>query len=1066
MSPVDLDRAMRPLKDFQRDTMEYVFRRLYTDPDATRRFLVADEVGLGKTMVARGVIAKAIKHLHGKVGRIDVIYVCSNAAIAQQNLARLDVLDAKFRPFATRLTLLARQIREVARQPVNFVSFTPGTTFDLKSRAGRSDERVVLYQLLLATGRHGATPLRNLLRANVARGRWEWMLQSAPDDLDDSIQTAFDAALTQDRKLAAKVEVACERFARHRDNVPSGDGSLQYEVIGALRQLLAKCCIDALEPDLIVLDEFQRFKDLLSGESEAAELAQRLFDYKDARVLLLSATPYRMLTLDVEEDRHEEDFLRTFRFLAENDARTDALRGALARFRQALLGTHDGRAQDARDARDEVQGLLSKVMCRTERVARTRGRDAMLREVIVPAPIERDDVAQAVLADGVARAVGSGDVIEYWKSAPYLLSFLRDYVLDQALRKRAERPPAGLVDLLHNGRALLLREADVQGYQQIPMANARLRAVATETLGRGQWKLLWLPPSVPYLAPTGRYADVDATAATKSLLFSAWNAAPDAIAALLSYEAERRVIEAAAKVGAFRYDEFGRKRRPLLNFRLDAERRPAGMPALALLYPSITLASHVDPLSLALDLGDGRPADLAAVRARIAARFAPLLAPLARDHGDTSDGAREDERWYWAFGPLLDMRSHPAILEWVTHTTGLRGLFDEEPDDDVSADIREKGFSHHVELLRSVMHGDERLGAMPRDLLPTIADLALASPAVCAARSLHRVCGFEAATTPALLLAAAHIARGFRVLFNVPETIELLQADEGREPYWRAVLGYCVEGNLQAVLDEYAHLLVESTGAIGKAPTEVAKSISEAMISALSPRTASLTVREVRPFPKEDRIKFSDFRVRCRFALRFGEIRDESGASVTRAEVVRDAFNSPFRPFVLASTSIGQEGLDFHSYCHVVYHWNLPSNPVDLEQREGRVHRYKGHAVRRNVGLRYGLMALRHRWTGEGDPWARLFELAAADRPAGASELEPYWIFETPDGYAVERRVPMLPMSREVKRLETLKRSLALYRLVFGQPRQQDLLAYLVADERTAGLEDVHISLAPPPAAE
>jgi len=28
------------------------------------------------------------------------------------------------------------------------------------------------------------------------------------------------------------------------------------------------------------------------------------------------------------------------------------------------------------------------------------------------------------------------------------------------------------------------------------------------------------------------------------------------------------------------------------------------------------------------------------------------------------------------------------------------------------------------------------------------------------------------------------------------------------------------------------------------------------------------------------------------------------------------------------------EGLDFHHYCHAIVHWNLPSNPVDLEQRE------------------------------------------------------------------------------------------------------------------------------------
>ena len=79
--------------------------------------------------------------------------------------------------------------------------------------------------------------------------------------------------------------------------------------------------------------------------------------------------------------------------------------------------------------------------------------------------------------------------------------------------------------------------------------------------------------------------------------------------------------------------------------------------------------------------------------------------------------------------------------------------------------------------------------------------------------------------------------------------------------------------------------------------------------------------------------------LRTRFAMRFGDQDAEDSAEPTRADQVRSAFNSPFWPFVLATTSVGQEGLDFHSYCHAVVHWNLPSNPVDLEQREGRVHR-------------------------------------------------------------------------------------------------------------------------------
>jgi hypothetical protein len=79
------------LREFQRRTARYVFRRFYQDKVATDRFLVADEVGLGKTMVARGIIALTMEHLQDQVERIDIVYVCSNQAIAQQNLNRLNV---------------------------------------------------------------------------------------------------------------------------------------------------------------------------------------------------------------------------------------------------------------------------------------------------------------------------------------------------------------------------------------------------------------------------------------------------------------------------------------------------------------------------------------------------------------------------------------------------------------------------------------------------------------------------------------------------------------------------------------------------------------------------------------------------------------------------------------------------------------------------------------------------------------------------------------------------------------------------------------------------------------
>lgn len=137
------------LRDFQRRTVEYVFRRMYLDEDCTARFLVADEVGLGKTLVAKGIIAKAIRHLEEKgLKRIDIIYVCSNAAIAKQNINRLNIYGNRRFTMATRLTLLPEDLKDLKDNRINFISLTPGTAFDMKNRGGVMAERRVLYQML------------------------------------------------------------------------------------------------------------------------------------------------------------------------------------------------------------------------------------------------------------------------------------------------------------------------------------------------------------------------------------------------------------------------------------------------------------------------------------------------------------------------------------------------------------------------------------------------------------------------------------------------------------------------------------------------------------------------------------------------------------------------------------------------------------------------------------------------------------------------------------------------------------------------------------------------------
>ncbi|MCJ8501355.1 DEAD/DEAH box helicase [Desulfatitalea alkaliphila] len=1039
--------ALAGLKDFQRKTVEYVFRRFH-GANGTSRFLIADEVGLGKTLVARGVIAKTLEHLQDRVERFDVIYICSNAAIAKQNVNRLNVSDSDGFSIATRLTYLPKQVRSLRHNKVNFISLTPGTAFDhFRSRGGHADERAILYRMLydlpLAHGRRRTrlrAGLRNLLQATSGKERWRATAEGLlAENLDPDLSRAFRKAVLGDPDLYADLKECCERFARYRDysRIPLEDGEMRYDLIGKLRSKLALACLSALRPSLVILDEFQRFKDLLDAGDDASFLAGALFAQPDVRVLLLSATPYKMFTLDqeTEEDDHYPDFIRTLNFLYNDQDRVDEVKYLLSAHRTALHGCFSGSA-GLSGKKTQIENALLEVMCRTERVATTRDHNAMLRETEQPAPLKPWDLQNAAMADKVACSVNAGEPMEYWKSVPYLVNFLKHYDLRRKLDTQLDAPPDALRGALSSANGALLRKDRFETYSPLDPANPRMRVLFEDTIEKGMWQLLWMPPSMPYAAPGSVFQGKEGL--TKALVFSSWSAVPDAVASICSYEAERRMVNGYKPAA-----RFGWKASRLLDFR-ESNGRLTGMPVVAWLLPSPTLAARIDPLEVARGRGGG-PLSVAALRAEVKAICRSLLQRLPA----AGPGLRADERWYWAAPILLDAGN--GLLDWCRRDSGWRAA---TPDHAPGT-----RFKDHIDLLVHAAEGKMTFGPRPHDLADVLCDLALAGPGVCALRALRRIGpGLEPADT-GLLSAAARIASGFRTLFNMPETIAMLRG-AGEDSYWRLALQYGIDGNLQAVLDEYVHVLKESLGLQGHSPSERVAGVAACIQSVLSLRTAPMRIDEIKRSGKGFAI--DPFHTRCRFALRFGDIRDDNDKALVRADTLRDAFNSPFRPFVLASTSIGQEGLDFHTWCHAVVHWNLPANPVDLEQREGRVHRYKGHAVRKNIAQRYGLAALSgHRH--DDDPWQTLFEIAAHGKTNGHSDLIPYWIFE--EGTArVERRIPLLPYSREVGKLKRLKKGLALYRMVFGQPRQEDLLFSLSHDgnHESVNLDDWIISLAPP----
>ena len=151
---IDVEAVLADLKDFQRRTARWAFERMFTDRDPAIRFLVADEVGLGKTHVAKGVIAKVIDHL-GRTGdeRHDIVYVCSNATIARQNIRKLAPEGIEPLEDVDRLTMLASvelNDSDAGQASINLLAITPGTSLKFGRTTGRFRERCLAYAFLRA----------------------------------------------------------------------------------------------------------------------------------------------------------------------------------------------------------------------------------------------------------------------------------------------------------------------------------------------------------------------------------------------------------------------------------------------------------------------------------------------------------------------------------------------------------------------------------------------------------------------------------------------------------------------------------------------------------------------------------------------------------------------------------------------------------------------------------------------------------------------------------------------------------------------------------------------------
>ena len=976
------------VKDFQRATADrilHIYKNL-----GHRRVLLADEVGLGKTFVAKQVINLVREwHKQEKDDFFKVVYICSNANIADQNIEKLGV-ENRMSISESRLSMQHLYIKlaekQIAKQhekgemPESIIPLTPSTSFRFYSAQGTANERALMCDILcgLTQFKDYKEVISNFLSCNVKNWQelihtYNYIIGLCGEDylreMHGKLQTILSDTIIN--QLIEYAQTGCDNRQR-------------ADMINKLRRIFAEISIDMLDPDLVIMDEFQRFNSLLEqGDDEQSMLANKFFDDKrsNTKILLLSATPYKPYSTLEElntngNDEHYQDFMKVMDFLYATKDKADRFKLIWHTYSAALKRTDVVDLTPLVVTKNEAEEALYGVMCRTERFNSGIIDDSRVCDVqVVPEDIlsfaEGQYLMDCLNQENTKVRLGNLPM-EYVKSSPYLLSFMDKYELKKRIASALQHS-----DVKRYGKmdALLLSKYAINNYRPIPAANGKLKYLHDLVFGTRHEKktqlLLWVPASNPYYKAGGVFESNEARNFSKIILFSSWEMVPRMISIMMSYYSELYTLGELKKVEAeIRYTSQKKNRYGENRLRADG----------LLEYPCQTLSGLFSPTTF---YGEKLSSIRKIIKQRIQEEFAQntIISSI----------------------PQQGRNNAKLILT-------LMKILDGKPVEDLN-DLY-----------------------VPSNALDVMTDIAIASPAVCA----YRQSGNEED--------AQMVAKAIVSVFNKPESaavIDLMYNKKNDDDYYESVLDYCVVGNLQAVIDEYAHMT--QTKMLGH-------TVTEAIIG-----TSNLSIDTTDSLGMEEKKQL----MRCHFAIPFID-KTVTDKSVARTTNIRKAFNSPFRPFLLSTTSIGQEGLDFHWYARKIVHRNLPSNPVDLEQREGRINRFKCLAIRRNVVKLYGNETFH--------TWDELFSMAYSNLKGMHSDIVPYWCLPvaelTEEQRAkleyIERIVPLYPLSRDRYKYERLIKVLALFRMTLGQPRQEELLNLLknmhLSDEQ---LKKLTIDLCP-----
>jgi hypothetical protein len=370
--------------------------------------------------------------------------------------------------------------------------------------------------------------------------------------------------------------------------------------------------------------------------------------------------------------------------------------------------------------------------------------------------------------------------------------------------------------------------------------------------------------------------------------------------------------------------------------------------------------------------------------------------------------------------------------------------------------------------------GQDSLGALSQiteTQIDELARIALGSPATLLMRSLLRLDLLECKSPPveistrrtpnekkqsardtAAVLDSA--LEGFSSYFAKPYASSIILGKGNRRPATRGdIADYCAANLLGDVLDEYCYLAKEQFGDAADRMKGVLKTLKLVLTSQQGRVYVRYGLKRHDLMPRSTNLarSFSDLDAHD----------DDNMKQKTKPNQLLESFNSPFWPMCLVTTSVGQEGLDFHRYCSTIVHWNLPSDPIAVEQREGRIQRYNSFEVRSGLST-YPFRPV--------DPLKNAWEESFTQLEKGWGDhrfghgMFPHWLplsnaktgdpdySQSPDTHFLRRLVLPMEYSEIEGKHSDVRRLIALYRLVIGQRAQRTRL-----EDLENGLSNVQI---------